>query len=127
MGADLDVGDWRLGLYGGFAREKQDQTQTGVLNPTALQAALADTDPATAFNPFGDGSHTNPATLASLVAALPLPVGLATGDGGPDSRRADSEAPWRSSQAGRRRGPARAALLFRHTAPRSPLPNSAFA
>jgi len=67
VGADLDAGDWRLGLYGGFAREKQDQTQTGVLNPTALLAALADPDPATAFNPFGDGSHTNPATLASLV------------------------------------------------------------
>jgi iron complex outermembrane recepter protein len=67
VGADLDVGNWRLALYGGFAREQDDQTQTGVLNIAALQGALADSDPATAFNPFGDGSHTNPATLASLI------------------------------------------------------------
>lgn len=67
VGADLDVGDWRLGLYGGFAREKEDQTRTGLVSGAALQAALADADPATAFNPFGDGSHTNPETLASLV------------------------------------------------------------
>ncbi len=67
-GAAVDLGDWRLGFYGGYAREKEDQTQTGVVvNYAALQAALADPDPATAFNPFGDGSHTNPATLASLV------------------------------------------------------------
>jgi iron complex outermembrane recepter protein len=66
-GADLDVGSWRVGLYGGFAREKEDQTQTGVLNTAAVAAALANNDPASAFDPFGDGSHTNPATLASLT------------------------------------------------------------
>jgi outer membrane receptor protein involved in Fe transport len=68
VGANVDLGNWRLELYGGYAREKEDQTQTGMLNAAALQAALADTDPATAFNPFGDGSHTNPETLAGLVA-----------------------------------------------------------
>jgi len=36
------------------------------LNQAALLSALADPDPATAFNPFGDGSNTNPATLKSL-------------------------------------------------------------
>jgi iron complex outermembrane recepter protein len=68
VGADLDVHDWRIGLYGGYARDKEDQTQTTVLNAAALLGALADPDPATAFNPFGDGSHTNPQTLASLLA-----------------------------------------------------------
>jgi iron complex outermembrane recepter protein len=31
-----------------------------------LDAALADSDPATAFNPFGDGSHTHPATIEAI-------------------------------------------------------------
>lgn len=68
VGADVDVHDWRISVYGGYAREKEDQTQTTALNAVALQAALADPDPATAFNPFGDGSHTNPRTLAGLIA-----------------------------------------------------------
>ena len=29
----------------------------------ALRAALSDGNPETAFNPFGDGSNTNPATI----------------------------------------------------------------
>ncbi|MGH8261289.1 MAG: TonB-dependent receptor domain-containing protein, partial [Steroidobacteraceae bacterium] len=33
---------------------------------SALAAALADPNPATAFDAFGDGSYTNPATLAGL-------------------------------------------------------------
>ena len=36
-------------------------------NQSALATALADPDPATAFNPFGDGSNSNPGTLKSLV------------------------------------------------------------
>ena len=38
------------------------------VNPTALSAALADSNPLTAFNPFADGSHTNPATLKAIQA-----------------------------------------------------------
>ncbi len=34
-----------------------------------LKTALADNDPLTAFNPFGDGSHTNPATLEAIRAS----------------------------------------------------------
>lgn len=36
------------------------------VNQNALAAALADPNPDTAFNPFGDGSHTAPATLAAI-------------------------------------------------------------
>jgi iron complex outermembrane recepter protein len=44
-----------------------DETHIGpVINQDALNAALADSNPETAFNPFGDGSNTNPATLASI-------------------------------------------------------------
>ncbi len=32
-----------------------------------LSAALADSNPATAFNPFGDGSFNNPETIASII------------------------------------------------------------
>jgi outer membrane receptor protein involved in Fe transport len=39
------------------------------VNSTALSAALADPNPATAFNPFGDGSHSNPATIDKIRLA----------------------------------------------------------
>ena len=41
------------------------------LNYEAINAALASSDPATALNIFGDGSHTNPAALAALRAQNP--------------------------------------------------------
>ena len=69
FGLDFDAGaGWKLSAYGGFARENEDQLETGVLNYTALQAALADPDPATAFNPFGDGYRNNPQTVATLTS-----------------------------------------------------------
>jgi len=61
-------------LGGGWSAEAffsygEDRERSGLnnVNATALAAALSDPNPATAFNPFGDGSNTNPATLASLV------------------------------------------------------------
>lgn len=69
LGLNIDVSEtWKVSLYGNYAREKENQFSGGQLNPAALAAALADADPATAFNPFGDGSNTNPATLATLAA-----------------------------------------------------------
>lgn len=45
----------------------EERVESGpVVGQTALAAALADPDPATAFDPFGDGSFTNPATLAGI-------------------------------------------------------------
>ncbi len=68
VGARFTVGGgWRATAYGQYALEKVNQTVDG-LDFAALDAALADPDPATAFNPFGDGSFTNPATLAGLRA-----------------------------------------------------------
>jgi iron complex outermembrane recepter protein len=68
LGLNIDLGTtWKLSLYGNYAQERENQLNGGQVDPAALAAALADSDPATAFNPFGDGSNTNPATLRSLV------------------------------------------------------------
>ena len=68
-GFDFDAGaSWLLHGYGGYARERQLQGVRGLVDIAAVEAALADPDPATAFNPFGDGSNTNPQTLRSFAA-----------------------------------------------------------
>ena len=69
LGLDLEMGtSWALSLYASFVREKENQLSRNLVNFNALETALADSNPATAFNPFGDGSNTNPATLASIRA-----------------------------------------------------------
>jgi iron complex outermembrane recepter protein len=67
LGLDFDPGaSWVISFYGSYTREKQDYVEDNEVNINALNLALADPDPATAFNPFGDGSHTNAATLNSI-------------------------------------------------------------
>jgi iron complex outermembrane receptor protein len=67
VGLDFDAGaSWILRSYASYVREKQNQLQSGEINPTQLQLALADPNPLTAFNPFGAGSNTNAATLAAI-------------------------------------------------------------
>ena len=67
LGMDAALANsWQLSGYASYAGETQAQAAGGLANFTALFAALADPNPATAFNPFGDGSHTNPATLAGI-------------------------------------------------------------
>lgn len=56
---------WNLDGYAALDHQDTDSRDFRV-NTLALDAALADPDPATAFNPFGDGSHTNPATLDAI-------------------------------------------------------------
>ncbi len=62
--------DWTFSGYGALAFESQHEIQHGQVNQDALDAALADPNPATAFNPFGDGPHTNPATIASIAGVV---------------------------------------------------------
>lgn len=57
---------WTAGGYVGYTFESQHLTQRGEVNQSALAAALANPDPAIAFNPFGDASRNNPATLAAI-------------------------------------------------------------
>jgi iron complex outermembrane receptor protein len=68
LGLDVAVGTaWKVSLFGNYAQDKENQFTGGQLNFSSLQTALADPNPATAFNPYADGSNTNPATLKSLV------------------------------------------------------------
>jgi outer membrane receptor protein involved in Fe transport len=78
----VDTGNFALGLatsaehgwtasgYVGYAFEKQHLREHGQINQSALTAALADPDPATAFNPFGDASTNNAGTLAAIRGDL---------------------------------------------------------
>jgi outer membrane receptor protein involved in Fe transport len=67
LGAEADLaGDWRLETYAAYADERDRGFFRGQVDSTALNAALAGTDLATAFNPFAGGSNTNPGVLASL-------------------------------------------------------------
>jgi iron complex outermembrane recepter protein len=59
-------GGWTVSGGLSFSFEKQDNELGGRVDSTALNNALADSDPERAFDPFGDGSYTNPATLASI-------------------------------------------------------------
>jgi iron complex outermembrane receptor protein len=67
LGATIDLTvRWRLQVAGTYAREKMNWTAANLYDFDALPVALGDTNPATAFNPFADGSATNPATLDGL-------------------------------------------------------------
>jgi outer membrane receptor protein involved in Fe transport len=81
LGLDLDLHhSWDATGYLGYTFEKQHQRQYGHVSQAALNAALADPNPATAFNPFGDGSHTDAATLTAIssVALYDLDSSLKT-------------------------------------------------
>ncbi|MGA0599219.1 TonB-dependent receptor [Caulobacter sp. KR2-114] len=57
--------EWRLNVYGASSRELTVRTN-GAVDFGQLAVALADSNPQTAFNPFGDGSFTNPQTLKAV-------------------------------------------------------------
>lgn len=57
---------WRLEPQLAYGRIASDHTRRNLINMPALTAALASNDPNIAFNPFGDGAFTNPATIASI-------------------------------------------------------------
>lgn len=61
------AGDWRLEANGAYVRETSTRN-SNTFDYFALNAALADSNPATAFNPFGDGSFTPVAVLNTLRA-----------------------------------------------------------
>lgn len=82
LGTEVDLfGDWSMTGYASYGSQRE-QFAAGVINTMAMTAALADSDPATAFNPFGDGSHTNPETLAAVQGQIQYTrrVNLLTGN-----------------------------------------------
>jgi outer membrane receptor protein involved in Fe transport len=67
MGASLQLSaDWQATLTESYGRQTLRDDEYNLADAAALAAALADPDPATAFDPFGDGSFTNPATLDAI-------------------------------------------------------------
>jgi iron complex outermembrane receptor protein len=70
VGLTWDVaGDWTVDVYGSYSGNKAERRIDGQVRTVNLAAALADSNPATAFNPFCDGfvfECNNPATLARL-------------------------------------------------------------
>lgn len=53
------VGDWRWETSGVWSRARTTDTEHNRVSNTALQAALASSDPATAYNPFNGGDLSN--------------------------------------------------------------------
>ena len=60
---------WSVNATMGYASEQQRTVTENSVDSRALANSLADSNPATAFNAFGDGSHTSPETLARLRSA----------------------------------------------------------
>jgi iron complex outermembrane recepter protein len=72
-GAKLELAStWEATLSESYGRQSLRSDQYDVADPDALAAYLADPNPATAFDPFGDGSNTNPQTLAAIERDYPL-------------------------------------------------------
>ena len=63
VGLDAELGRWSADLRGNFGRQTERSAILNRVNSARLAVALADTDPATAYNLFGDGPSTNPATV----------------------------------------------------------------
>ena len=73
VGARLQLSPrWQVRLSESYGRQTLRDRQYDQANPTALQAALADPNAAAAFDPFGQGSNTDPATLAAISTTYPL-------------------------------------------------------
>jgi outer membrane receptor protein involved in Fe transport len=65
-GVEAKLGPWAITADGTYGRDYDRETLTNRVNSARLAVALADTNPATAYNLFGDGPATNPATIASI-------------------------------------------------------------
>jgi iron complex outermembrane receptor protein len=61
-------GDWRVELYASYGKSDDVVNRKQNLNTTAggINAALANTNPAVAFNPFGVGGISNAQTVAAI-------------------------------------------------------------
>jgi len=69
-GLNLQFGDtWQATLSESYGRQSLRSDDYDVADPAALMASLADSDPATAFDPFGSN---NPRTLAAIEHDFPL-------------------------------------------------------
>lgn len=67
LGSYIDLRrNWQLEISGSISIGETSSFNDNRVNSPALDTAILDTDPATAFNPFGDGSNTSPSTIDSF-------------------------------------------------------------
>ena len=59
--------NWHGELVANWSKEETKAESRNVVDRFALTAAVNETDPSLAFNPFGDGANTNPAILDSFI------------------------------------------------------------
>jgi iron complex outermembrane receptor protein len=69
-GLEQHLGPWRIQLGGAYGRQKGRSDSLNIPNRARLAAAIADINPATAFNLFGDGSANNDATRTSIRGSI---------------------------------------------------------
>ena len=60
------IGAWSGDLHATYGTQRENARTGNVPNYVRLAEALADTDPATAYDLFGDGSFTNPQTIDTV-------------------------------------------------------------
>lgn len=65
-GLELTLGRWTLDGHGSWGRQSERYDYLNRVNSARLALALADTNPATAYNLLGDGPSTNAATINSI-------------------------------------------------------------
>ncbi|MFS0771184.1 TonB-dependent receptor [Sphingomonas sp. 1P08PE] len=69
-GLSADLGRWHADLMGSYGLQTERLRSDNIPNYAALAVALADTNRATAYNLFGDGTFTNPATIDKVRGYL---------------------------------------------------------
>ncbi len=65
-GLEATLGRWTVDAHGSWGQQRESYSLLNRVNTARLALALADTNPATAYNLFGDGPATNPATIDSI-------------------------------------------------------------
>lgn len=63
LGIGAEVGRWSIDVRGNMGHQSERSSILNRVNSARLAVALADPNPATAYNLFGDGASTNPATI----------------------------------------------------------------
>lgn len=63
------LGQWRIQIGGAYGVQKSTLDRLNLVSRPRLAAALADPDPATAFNVFGNGTANNPSTVDHIRAS----------------------------------------------------------
>jgi iron complex outermembrane receptor protein len=66
LGITRKIADWSIAAQGAYGEDREAVRLGNIVNTYWLGKALADTDPATAYNVFGGPGSTNPTTINSI-------------------------------------------------------------